>query len=40
MRLAALFLVLHLVSFEIGTEMARPRNQAAAELAALGVVAG
>jgi hypothetical protein len=38
--LAALFLVPRLVGFEIGTETARPRNQPAAELAALGVVVG
>ena len=39
-RLAAPFLVLRRVSFEMGTQMTRPRNQAATEPALLGVVAG
>jgi len=36
-RLAPFFLVVRLISFEICAEMARPRNQAAAELPAVGV---
>jgi hypothetical protein len=39
-RLAALFLVLRRVSFQIGAQMARPRDQAATEPSSLGVVAG
>jgi len=38
--LAALLLVVRLIGFKICAEMARARNQAAAELPALGVVVG